>query len=130
MVRGHEVEMYVQDIDDEVESVGVYSILNGKWLKNPDKTKPSFDMRLVRKKAQWMMDLVDDAMESSDREDELDRLFNKIKKMRQRGLDDEGEFSEENLAYKVLRRSGYLQKIWDTQSQDFDKSLSLEAILK
>jgi predicted nucleotidyltransferase len=130
VVRGHEVEMYVQDIDEEVESSGVYSILNGEWIKEPDQTKPDFDLSLVRKKAQWMMDLIDDAMESSQREHELERLLDKLKAMRKRGLQDEGEFSEENLAYKVLRRSGHLQRIFDTRSADFDKSLSLESALR
>ena len=129
MVRGHEVEMYVQDIDEEVESSGVYSILNSVWIKEPDQTKPDFDLSLVRKKAQWMMDLIDDAMESAQREHELERLLDKLKAIRKRGLQDEGEFSEENLAYKVLRRSGHLQRIFDTRSKDFDKSLSLESTL-
>jgi|APSaa5957512576_1039674.scaffolds.fasta_scaffold09391_1 predicted nucleotidyltransferase len=129
MVRGHEVEMYVQDVDEVVESSGVYSILNGKWIKEPDPSKPDFDLSLVRKKAQWMMDLVDDAMESPQREHELERLLDKLKAMRKRGLQDEGEFSEENLAYKVLRRTGHLQRIFDTRSRDFDKSLSLESTL-
>lgn len=126
MIRGHEVEVYVQDVDELIQSTGIYSILHGKWLRVPKPETLSFDMSIVRRKAQWMMDLIDDAMKSTHRLSELERLKEKIKRMRRQGLAREGEFSEENLAFKILRRTGYLKKLWNTYRDDFDKSLSLE----
>jgi hypothetical protein len=53
-------------------------------------------------------------------------LKEKIKKMRQAGLDREGEYSFENIAFKVLRRTTYLDKMWEIESKAYDKSLTLD----
>jgi len=39
-----------------------------------------------------------------------EELKNKIKRYRQAGLDKSGEYSTENLVFKILRNSGYLEK--------------------
>ena len=36
-----------------------------------------------------------------------------------------GEFSYENLAFKLLRRNGYIGKLLDVQTQSADKKLSI-----
>ena len=43
--------------------------------------------------------------------DRIDRVKDKIMKMRKSGLESEGEYSVENLAFKVLRRKGLLGKL-------------------
>ena len=54
-----------------------------------------------------------------------DRLKEKIRKLRQSGLDDVGEYSVENLAFKTLRRNGYLGKLSDTKTDAYDKMMSV-----
>ena len=39
------------------------------------------------------------------------RLREKISNFRQSGLEREGEFSNENLSFKLLRRAGHLERI-------------------
>ena len=41
-------------------------------------------------------------------------------------LEDGGEMSDENLVFKVLRRNGYIQKLFDFQNEYQDKKLSLK----
>jgi hypothetical protein len=53
-------------------------------------------------------------------------LKEKIKKMRQTGLDREGEYSFENIAFKVLRRTMYLDKLSEIETKAYDKSLTLD----
>jgi len=129
-IRGHEVELYAQNAGAPIHSAGIYSVLQGRWIRKPDPVRPDLDLGLVRIKAQWMMDLIDDAMESPHRLPELERLKDKVKRMRETGLKREGEFSVENQAFKVLRRSGYLTKLWNTYGRDLDASLSLEMIFR
>ena len=45
--------------------------------------------------------------------------------MRQSGLDREGEYSFENISFKVLRRMGYLDKLSELETKAYDKSLTL-----
>ena len=46
-----------------------------------------------------------------------EKSFNKIKKMRQTGLDREGEYSYENISFKVLRRTMYLDKLSEIEDE-------------
>jgi hypothetical protein len=38
--------------------------------------------------------------------------------------------SDENLVFKVLRRNGYIQKLFDFKNEFMDKSLSLKETVK
>jgi len=55
----------------------------------------------------------------------IDKIKDKIKKMRQSGLEAGGEFSNENLIFKVLRRTGYIEKLYDLQLKAYDRAFSL-----
>ena len=47
--------------------------------------------------------------------------------MRRSGLDSEGEFGVENLAFKILRNQGYLDRLNDAYLNQQDQALSLES---
>ena len=53
-------------------------------------------------------------------------LKEKIKTMRQTGLEKAGIFSPENLAFKMLRRSNAIQKLHDVYIKAYDQALSLD----
>ena len=48
--------------------------------------------------------------------------------MRQCGLDEGGEWSVENIVFKVLRRNGMLDRLGDIKTVAYDKSMTLESI--
>ena len=52
----------------------------------------------------------------------------KIRNMRKCGLTDGGEFSAENLAFKVLRRNGYLAKLSELKNDAYDLMMSLDGV--
>ena len=56
----------------------------------------------------------------------IDSFKEKLKKYRSSGLEKEGEFSYENLVFKVLRRNGYIDKLFDFKNKLMDKELSIE----
>jgi hypothetical protein len=45
--------------------------------------------------------------------------------MRKAGLKSGGEMSNENLIFKVLRRNGYLQKLFKALNTQYDRSMSI-----
>ena len=55
----------------------------------------------------------------------IDRVKDKIMKMRKAGLESEGEYSIENLAFKVLRRKGLLGKLNQIKRGLYDEKFSL-----
>jgi len=125
-VKGHEVELYTQDTNEPHHSTGVYSILEKEWIAKPEKMSSAIDTDAVLEKAYAMMKSIDHALNSPNRLTAIDAVKEKIKKMRQSGLEASGELSTENLAFKILRRNGYLEKLYQTGLEDFDQSLSLD----
>jgi hypothetical protein len=124
-IKGHEVELYVEDVDAKNVSEGTYSVLDAKWIRIPEYNKPSVDDRAVSAKARDLMTQINRAVKAGSVED-IQRLQDKIKAMRQAGLDQGGEFSTENLAFKIVRNKGYLDKLYKNKNSKFDQELSLD----
>lgn len=131
-IYGYDVELYVQDISEEHVSSGVYSILKNKWLIKPEKKPINVDNINVKLKSNRIMDSIDNLygeMKEDKNYEEVvvkaDKIKDKIKKMRQAGLDRTGEFSVENMVFKVLRRNGMLDRLSDIKTFAYDKSVSL-----
>ena len=57
--------------------------------------------------------------------DTIDRLKAKIRNMRKSGLEGTGQYSVENLAFKVLRRSEELSRLSDLKAKAYDQRLSI-----
>ena len=124
-IKGHEVELYVEDRDEQNASEGMYSVLDNVWHKHPEYRKPMVDDIAVSAKARDLMTQINRAIKAGSVED-ISRLQDKIKNMRQAGLDAGGEFSTENLAYKIIRNKGYINKLYKNKNQKFDQELSLD----
>ncbi len=130
-IFGYDVELYVQDMNEEHVSTGVYSVMWDDWLVKPEKSTPKIDSKKIKQKASSIIDSYDsliDAYYQGDYDKVIRRINTtrqKIKKMRQAGLDREGEYSYENITFKVLRRVGLLDKLADLETMAYDKSLSM-----
>ena len=131
-IKGYEVEVYVQDANEPHVSSGVYSIMNDEWIKKPESKEVDIDNELIAKKAESLMDQINRAlevMEKGKHQEAYDRAIKirkKIKKFRQAGLEGEGEYSVENLAFKTLRNNGYLGKLSHLKRDAYDKMMSLK----
>lgn len=132
-IYGYDVELYVQDINEEHTSTGVYSILKNEWLITPEKKIITVNDKNVKLKANRIMDSIDDLYDEMKKEknydvvvEKADKIKDKIKKMRQAGLDKAGEFSVENLVFKVLRHNRILDRLSDIKTVAYDKSVTLE----
>ena len=131
-IKGYDVELYMQDTEEPHVSSGVYSILWDGWVVQPDATKKEIDSKKVEQKVNNIIDAIYDVyyMYKNEEYDKTIRMIKnmkeKIKKMRQTGLDREGEYSFENIAFKVLRRTMYLDKLSEIETKAYDKSLTLD----
>jgi len=127
-IKGYDVEIYCQSTDDDLTATGVYSLFEDKWSKKPTKENFKVDDESIKKKASVFMSDINDlekkvnsGVEFSNIEDSFKKLWKKIKDARQSGLEKEGEFSTENLVFKLLRRNGYIQKFMDLKTKSYDK---------
>lgn len=131
-IKGFEVEVYAQDLEDKESSIGSYSVMNDEWIRFPKKESFSINEKTLKNKAQQWMDIIDGVLENAEDEDLEDAIKlvkkykDKLRKYRTCGLKKEGEFSYENLVFKFLRRNGYISKLEDFKNKIADKKLSLE----
>ena len=126
-IKGYDVEVYVQDVNEEHVSSGVYSILHNKWIVEPEKDKPNIDDRKILEKGEEFGKKIDRLVQNPKEItiDQLEDLRKKIKEFRQSGLESGGEYSYENLTFKLLRRNGYIQKLLKLKTQLKDRKLSI-----
>jgi len=126
-VKGMEVEVYIQPDDQVHHSLGIYSVLNNKWISEPKKEKINIDSNDVKEKYLHYRDKIKVGLKSEELA-VVGEIWNDIKRMRKAGLDKNGEFSIENVTFKMLRNENWLGKIKDHMQDLEDKQLSIEHI--
>lgn len=124
-IRGHEVECYIQGQDEPHHSTGVYSLVNDSWVIKPEKTRPTFDDNAVDAKYQDLVRIARRVLDQGELAD-IERVKDKITKMRKAGLERAGEWSTENLVFKELRREGVIDQLTNRIRELEDQELSLE----
>ncbi len=126
-IKVHEidVEVYVQPSTDKHHSAGIYSVLDNRWLSTPQAVKANINDNDVEIKVKSYLSKIKMALRSRDLST-ANSIKDEINKLRKTGLERGGEFSVENIAFKVLRAKGYIdqlrQYIYDLE----DEALSLE----
>lgn len=124
-VKGIDVELYVQDSKETHHSAGIYSIKNSRWISEPKLIKVRVSDQDVSRKVNNYLNKIQSALKTNDL-DYIDAVQSSIRKLRQAGLDREGEFSIENLAFKVLRAKGWIDKLRQHKYNVQSEILSVE----
>jgi hypothetical protein len=109
-LKGIPVELYVQPADQTHHSAGIYSVLDDKWISKPEHTEPTIDPKDIKAKARNYAGKVNSAIRSG----ELNRCrdaMEELYRLRKAGLEANGEQSVENLAFKLLRARGQIEKL-------------------
>ena len=126
-IGGYEVELYVENANKPPVSQGVYSVLHNDWINIPKQRKATVDDDAVRSKYEDLSHRINSAVKSKNLK-RISNLAAKIKRMRQAGLDKHGELGPENLAYKMLRTHGQIEKLYQARTAAKDRKLSLREL--
>ena len=123
-IEGYDVEVYIQDVNEPHVSTGIYSLMNDKWVEEPEQKEIDIDEDEILKVAKPIMQEIDD-LDKSKKEykdfiKDLEKTWEKIKSERKKGLKS-GEFGTGNLVFKLLRRNGYIEKIVNMKITSYDK---------
>jgi len=130
-IFGYEVELYVQNASEAHFSSGVYSVLYDDWDVKPEKEDSNIDTKILKSKINHWKSQIDTVVDNATEKDideareYIKKFKEKLKKYRSSGLKKEGEYSYENLVFKYLRRSDYLEKLFNLENNLLDKELSL-----
>jgi hypothetical protein len=104
------VELYVQPADQKHHSAGIYSVLDDHWINEPVHEEPTIDPKDIKSKARNYASKINSAMRSGNAE-RCQATMDDLKRLRKAGLESGGEQSVENLAFKLLRARGQIDKL-------------------
>lgn len=137
-IMGFPVELYVQDVDDSLEAGGIYDLEENAWIRkpNPHSIKSiGLNKFSIKDKAAEIMTIIDDMygkLSTTTDDHEVDQigedahyLWDKVKDLRKKSLNKNGESGSGNIVYKVLRRTGYLDRLFKLFSRVYDRSNSI-----
>jgi hypothetical protein len=128
VIKGHDVECYVQHKDEQHVSSGLFSLLNNKWIVKPVWDPPTVDQKDVNEKIRVIksefFEIKRDILGASGEQAKilynyLSKFKKKIMKDRKEALNKNGEFSVENLVFKELRRDGTIEDIIEIESKAY-----------
>jgi hypothetical protein len=117
------VEVYIQDIKEVNRSQAVYSLMKNEWVKKPKIEDIQIDKDAITKKYKQYASFISTAIKEQNL-DKLKRLVKRLYEMREAGLSKSGEYSTENLVFKLLRSTGYVNQLKNAITNITDKNLS------
>ena len=129
----HDVKIYGAPVEPYIErpgvvrkkSQGVYSVLKNYWIQEPTKFEDDFDENELIKKTRNLKNKIDTLIKS-EKPEALKSIVKKLRMARSSSLDKFGEYGFENLVFKELRNSGYIDKVRGSVLSFKNKSLSLK----
>jgi len=123
-IKNIDVELYVQPSTDKHHSLGVYSVLDNKWIDEPTMGNVKINDSDVQLKVENYLNKIMQALVDDELPNVLE-VVQDLKRLRQSGLEHGGEFSIENVAFKVLRAKGFIEQLRQHATKLQDKALSL-----
>ena len=124
-IKGSPVEVYIQDVNSNSVSNGIYSLQEDEWIKFPEQL-PEYETDTT--KLVGLQDLlrIYNTLDRTNIE-QIKSLIDYAYIIRQKGL-VEGEFSDGNLSFKEFRNLGHLDELKDLVAELRSKELSLESL--
>lgn len=136
-IYGFSVEMYVENcLDKGAVSSGRYSLEKNKWLSKPSKDDIELhsnnEIKDLSAEIMTMIDDIEVCYEKAETDGDLESLDSQleeiceiVKAMRKSELEKHGEMAVGNIVYKVLRREGYLDKLYGLRNSIYDEINSI-----
>lgn len=120
-VKGQEVEVYLEDINSNAITNGIYSLKKDAWIKFPKKIEVrAYDVTNSEKYVELLHKY------SSLTDDQIGDFIDELYMLRKESLAADGEFGEGNLIFKQLRNDGIIDELKDRLYAMKSKELTLE----
>jgi predicted nucleotidyltransferase len=131
-VYKYPVELYVQDKKAKLVASAVYSVKNDKWILQPKREEFKVNKKVIKQKADRFINNLKDIKKDYEENklqsvvDKVKILKDKIKNYRTSGLEDGGEYAIENLVFKTLRRTPFMDILDSYKAKAYDKLMSVK----
>lgn len=136
-ILGFPIELSFNDIEDEINSAGIYSLMNNEWIKKPSReilTTSTIDeseeiFKIITNAIDEIIQKYNNAtitpLKAYRRSKQIWKI---IKKLRSDFLEEEGEFGPKNITFKRLRNEDYLEKITSFKTKTHDDIFSINSL--
>ena len=125
-IKGIEVELYVEDINSNTVSNGIYSVCDNVWIKEPKPIK-SITKHNTEKEFEKWKNKITEVISQGTRED-IANAINALYLMRKNSIAIDGEYGKGNQLFKDIRSAGLLDKLKSELNNAISKDLSLEGL--
>lgn len=124
---GIPVEIFVElDNLDGLRSNGIYSVKDGKWIKEPEQADiPDLDEESFDKEFTEWEDKYFALKDSNPTSQDVNEFITDIYDLRKSSIASDGEYGLGNLIFKEFRNLGYLDDLKDSRKACLSKELSL-----
>lgn len=109
-IRDINVEIYVENVNSNTVSNGIYSLFNDEWIKVPQPIEADIDEDAIDIKADELEKDIQEVLKSEDI-NEVEDMIDSLYLLRKNGLATGGEFSTDNQVFKELRNRGQLEAL-------------------
>lgn len=125
-IKGYPVELGAENQAEPLVSSGVYSLVQNKWIKEPNKA----NTEIQEPDAPFYQKIVNDIEEAIQSNDSkiIGDMWKELAQLRKISLADEGEFGPGNTLFKTLRNKKYLERLKDAYYNSESDRLSLESL--
>lgn len=130
-LRGHDVELYIQDVNEKKSHAAIYSLLNDEWVQKPKYDPPKItEDDILPKYNSYVYEIteLEKILKSKTDLDEIEKYYKRSKDIKKKlsearvmGIKSDGEFSIENLVFKKLRNNGFVGKLINIKNKLYDK---------
>lgn len=134
VIRGHDVELYFQDVNEQHTASGLFSLLYNKWLRKPSYNPPEVDERDINNKFDNYLteiEKIEEAFKNATTKEDFKLIYQRVSKIKNKIQSDRkeclltgDEFCVENLVFKKLRNTGFIEQIIDIRARAYDKMFS------
>ena len=124
-IHGVPVEMYVEDVNANTVSNGIYSLYREEWIKFPNPI-PVKNVDLTEQIDKYKV-FIEQELEHADYEGIL-AVIDNLYMMRKNSISVDGEYGAGNQLFKEIRSLGLLDALKDRADELNGKRLSLEGL--
>ncbi len=124
-IKDHPIEIYIQDINAVNRSVGIFSILRNVWVRKPSKQTVIFNKEAIQQLYTNIVTQIKKAIKENNIE-KLKSVLKLVYDTRELGLSKSGDYSTENIVFKILRTRGHLDNLKNAINKVYDVKNSLK----
>lgn len=123
LVKGQEVEIYLEDMNITAVSNGIYSLKKDRWIKIPKKEDPTiYDIESTEEYKKWKLTY------KNLKDTEIEDFINNLYLLRKESLSKDGEYGLGNLIFKQFRNEGILDNLKQRLYKYESEKLTLEKL--